>query len=287
MRLGKRIGLIGLTLMLAASLLTGCGDNNTPPSGNDALSKPGQSNSGMENTGSSSSGTGSGSTGDKTDTPTISKGGRAVKYFNRRDKMTRYNYKVKVEQTENGKTTTSIEQAVTDGRRYSIRLITGTNEKEESAFITDTRTMYTYGLQGDIKHVYRSVYRPDGPSGADPEFVKSLTMIGDPRSLTYPMTTGKQTVEGVLYYTETYTVGLGGKLIYCFDLNDLEGNHLRYIFSDSPDRRKMKIKFLEDTTTVDPSLLQIPEGWTMYDANDDGSIKVETACVTPKDNYPN
>ena len=116
MRLGKRIGFIGLTLMLAASLLTGCGDNNTPPSGNDALSKPGQSNSGMENTGSSSSGTGSGSTGDKTDTPTISKGGRAVKYFNRRDKMTRYNYKVKVEQTENGKTTTSIEQAVTDGR---------------------------------------------------------------------------------------------------------------------------------------------------------------------------
>ena len=201
--------------------------------------------------------------------------------------MTRYNYKVKVEQAENGKTTTSIDQAVTDGRRYSIRLITGTTEVEESAFITDTRTMYTYGLQGNIKHVYRSVYRPDGPSGADPEFVKSLTMIGDPRSLTYPMTTGKQTVEGVLYYTETYTVGLGGKLIYCFDLNDLEGNHLRYIFSDSPDGRKMKIKFLEDTTTVDPSLLQIPEGWTMYDANDDGSIKVETACVTPKDNYPN
>ena len=93
MRLSKRIGLIGLTLMLAASLLTGCGDNNTPPSGNDSLSKPGQSNSGMENTGSSSSGTGSGSIGDKTDTPTISKGGRAVKYFNRRDKMTRYNYK--------------------------------------------------------------------------------------------------------------------------------------------------------------------------------------------------
>lgn len=201
--------------------------------------------------------------------------------------MTRYNYKVKMEQTENGKTTTSIDQAVTDGTRYSVRFITGTTEEEESAFITDTRTMYTYGLQGNIKHVYRSVYRPDGPSGADPEFVKSLTMIGDPRSLTYPMTTGKQTVEGVLYYTETYTVGFGGKLIYCFDLNDLEGNHLRYIFSDSPDGRKMKIKFLEDTTTVDPSLLQIPEGWTMYDANDDGSIKVETACVTPKDNYPN
>lgn len=286
MRLGKRIGLIGLTLMLAASLLTGCGDNNSPSNSNSSSSQPGQSSSGMENTGSSSSSTGSGSTGDKTDTPTTSKGGRAVKYFNRRDKMTRYNYKVKMEQTENGKTTTHIEQAVTDGTRYSIRLITGTTEEEESAFITDTRTMYTYGLQGNIRYVYRSVYRPDGPSGADPEFVKSLTMTGDPRTLEYPMTTGMQKVDGTLYYTETYTVGADGKLVYCFDQNDLEGNHLRYIFSDSPEE-KLKIKFLEDTTTVDPSLLQIPEGWTMYDLNDDGSIKSDVGMTTPKDTYPN
>ena len=285
MRLGKRIGFIGLTLMLAASLLTGCGDNNTPPSGNDSLSKPGQSNSGMENTGSSSSGTGSGSTGDKTDTPTISKGGRAVKYFNRRDKMTRFNYKVRIEETKNGKVTAYTEQVVTDGVRSSFRINMGTSEETETCMITDTRAMYNYALQPNTKSVCRSVYRADGSTGADPAYAKFVTMTGDPRNLEYPMTTGMQKVDGTLYYTETYTAGADGKLVYCFDQNDLEGNHLRYIFSDSP-AEKLKIKFLEDTTTIDPSLLQIPEGWTMYDLNDDGSPK-SNAGMTPKDTYPN
>lgn len=286
MRLGKRIGLIGLTLMLAASLLTGCSDKNPPSNSNSSSSQPGQSSSGMENTGSSSSSTGSGSTGDKTDTPTTSTGGRAVKYFNRRDKMTRFNYKVRIEETQNGKVTAYTEQAVTDGVRSSIRLNMGTSEETETCMITDTRAMYNYALQPTTKSVFRSVYRADGSAGADPAYAKFVTMMGDPRNLEYPMTTGMQKVDGTLYYTETYTAGADGKLVYCFDQNDLEGNHLRYIFSDSP-AEKLKIKFLEDTTTVDPSLLQIPEGWTMYDLNDDGSIKSDAGVTTPKDTYPN
>lgn len=285
MRLDKRIGLISLTLMLAASLLTGC-NNNPPSNSNSSSSQPGQSSSGMENTGSSSSSTGSGSTGNKTDTPTTSKGGRAVKYFNRRDKMTRFNYKVKIEETQNGKVTAYTEQAVTDGVRSSIRLNMGTNEETETCMITDTRAMYNYALQPTTKSVFRSVYRADDAAGADPAYAKFVTMMGDPRNLEYPMTTGMQKVDGTLYYTETYTAGADGKLVYCFDQNDLEGNHLRYIFSDSP-AEKLKIKFLEDTTTVDPSLLQIPEGWTMYDLNDDGSAKSDVGMTTPKDTYPN
>ena len=285
MRLGKRIGFIGLTLMLAASLLTGCGDNNTPPSGNDSLSKPGQSNSGMENTGSSSSGTGSGSAGDKTDTPTISKGGRAVKYFNRRDKMKQFDYKVVTD--ESGYMTYhSTLHVVTDGNRWMERLTGGEGGGAyDSITVTDIKEKAIYRFTGkEGSEVYRRQ-----PADTDLSMRKATVMQDDIRKWKdYPMTVGTCMVDGVLYYSETYyDLPSKGTSVYCFDMNDLEGTHLRYVLEQFENvgetTTTRKRKYVTDTTKINYADLQIPEGRYLINEND----RNQPDEKTPKDNYPN
>ena len=285
MRLGKRIGFIGLTLMLAASLLTGCGDNNTPPSGNDALSKPGQSNSGTENTGSSSSSTGSGSTEDKTDTPTSSKGGRAVKYFNRRDKMTQFDYKVVTD--EGGYMTGhSTLHVVTDGNRWMERLTGGEGDGAyDSITVTDIKEKAIYRFTGkEGSEVYRRQ-----PADTDLSMRKATVMRDDIRKWKdYPMTVGTCMVDGVLYYSETYyDLPSKGTSVYCFDMNDLEGTQLRYVLEQFENvgetTTTIKRKYVTDTTKINYADLQIPEGRYLANVND----RNQPDEKTPKDNYPN
>ena len=285
MRLSKRIGLIGLTLMLTAALLTGCGDNNTPPSGNDSLSKPGQSNSGMENTGSSSSSTGSGSTGDKTDTPTTNKGGRAVKYFNRRDKMKQFDYKVVTD--EGGYMTYhSTLHVVTDGNRWMERLTGGEGDGAyDSITVTDIKEKAIYYFTGkEGSEVYRRQ-----PADTDLSMRKATVMQDNIRKWKdYPMTVGTCMVDGVLYYSETYyDLPSKGTRVYCFDMNDLEGNQLRYVFEQFENVSAIttrKTKYVTDTTKINYADLQIPEGRYLINENDRNQPPDER---TPKDNYPN
>ena len=285
MRLSKRIGLIGLTLMLTTALLTGCGDNNTPPSENDSLSKPGQSNSGMENTGSSSSGTGSGSTEDKTDTPTISKGGRAVKYFNRRDKMTQFDYKVVTD--EGGYMTYhSTLHVVTDGNRWMERLTGGKGDGAyDSITVTDIKEKAIYRFTGkEGSEVYRRQ-----PADTDLSMRKATVMRDDIRKWKdYPMTVGTCMVDGVLYYSETYyDLPSKGTRVYCFDMNDLEGTQLRYVLEQFENvgetTTTRKRKYVTDTTKINYADLQIPEGRYLINEND----RNQPDEKTPKDNYPN
>ena len=296
MRLSKRIGLIGLTLMLTAALLTGCGDNNTPPSGNDSLSKPGQtppssgssssSSASSGNNSNSSSAASSGNTGDKTDTPASSKNSRAVKYFDRRDKMTQFDYKVVTD--EGGYMTYhSTLHVVTDGNRWMERWTGGEGDGAyDMITVTDIKEKAVYQFTGtEGGEVHRRQ-----PADTDLSLRKSYVMSDDIRKWKdYPMTVGTCMVDGVLYYSETYyDLPSKGTSVYCFDMNDLEGTQLRYVLEQFENvgetTTTRKIKYVTDTTQINYSDLQIPEGRYLINDNNRNQSPDER---TPKDNYPN
>ena len=283
MRLGKRIGFIGLTLILAASLLTGCGDNNTPPNSSSSSSQPGQSSSGMENTGSSSSSTGSG-TGESDDTTASTLNARSTKYFNRWEKLTHYTYKSRMEQTEGGRTEVTTTRIVTDGVRYSFQQW---DETGETCIITDTKAKQSYYIMNES---VSQVDQNDSMGVQTPENQKQLVMSLDSRRLHMPMTVGTTMVDGTLYYSETYEYsGVTGsaKYVYCFDTGDVEGKYLRYILEEAPvltssgvQKVNVKIKISENTENVDFDALRIPEGYCLI-------VNNEAKGTTPKDTYPN
>ena len=281
MRLSKRIGFIGLTLMLAASLLTGC--NNPPQNSNSSSSQPGQSSSGMENTGSSSSSTGSGSTGDKTDTPTTGKGDRAIKYFERLEKRTQFDHETVTDRFENGVQThhTTI-HVVTDGNRWMRKVSGGLGDNYfNEIYIADVKekTSYYFTEEADST-IHRSK-----ESAIDLNKMKETSVMSDDARefKDRKMTVGTYNVDGTLYYSETYDIMGIAKVIYCFDMSDLEGNYLRYVVRQSP-TVLTKTKYVTDTTKINYSDLQVPEGHYL----DDRDVPSPSIGIkTPKDNYPN
>ena len=308
MRLGKRIGFIGLTLMLAASLLTGCGDNNTPPSENDSLSKPGQT---PPSSGSSSSSSSSTSTTDKKDDINTSPkedenkmliGTRTEKFFSGHNiiNSAKWTYTNEITDTEYPNRTVMV---ASDGRRTYRKETQGNYDRIE---ITDSKEKKEYTISERNKNV-RIEDHGDLPYYGSLEY-DCLYLKFDPiqeiRSRNASCKIGTYQVDGVTYYSETYRSTVGryyeseskkGKLestrIFCFDMGDTEGKNLRYYISvyveDGVVARTVKNKITKISNTFDESLLRIPEGYRLYrDDPDTGKLVLVTES-TPKDNYPN
>ena len=286
MRLSKRLAAGVVAAMMALSM-TACNPPTQPPASsstgnNSSTSTPSASSGSNSNSSSTAS---SGNTGDKTDTPASSKNGRAVKYFDRRDKMKQFDYKVVTD--EGGYMTYhSTLHVVTDGNRWMERLTGGEGDGAyDSITVTDIKEKAIYRFTGkEGSEVYRRQ-----PADTDLSGRKATVMRDDIRKWKdYPMTVGMCTVDGVLYYSETYyDLPNKGTRVYCFDMNDLEGTHLRYVLEQFENvgetTTTRKRKYVTDTTQINYSDLQIPEGRYLINDNDRNQPEEKT----PKDNYPN
>lgn len=286
MRLSKRLAAGVLAAVLALSMTACGGTGGGNGTGGNPSSKPGQTPPSSGSSSSSSSSSSSGTSGSSSTTASTLNA-RSTKYFNRWEKLNRFTYKVWMELTENGETTVSTIRIVTDGVRYSFQQW---NEKGESDWrvLTDTKTKQTNYIYDDF--VLRRAQSDSMTSEDSPDYLKQMTMSGDSRHLNMPMTVGTTSVNGTVYYSETYEESVGGasrKFVYCFDAGDLEGRNLRYVLEEGSymgtsglQKATVKMKILENTETVDYDALRVPEGYgLMVDDEEEGK--------TPKDNYPN
>lgn len=286
MRLSKRLAVGVLAAVMALSMLTACGGTGGNGTGGNPSSKPGQTPPSSGSSSSSSSSTGSGSTGDKADIPTTGKGDRAIKYFERLEKRTQYDHETVTDQFENGvQTHHTTCHVVTDGNRWMMKLSGGLGDNYfNEIYIADVKekTSYYFTEEADST-IHRSK-----ESAIDLNKMKETSVMSDDaRELKdYKMTVGTYNVDGTLYYSETYGImsirGIA-KVIYCFDMSDLEGNYLRYVVRQSP-TILTKTKYITDTTKIYYSDLQVPEGHYL----DDRDVPSPSIGIkTPKDNYPN
>ncbi len=143
------------------------------------------------------------------------------------------------------------------------------DEKGESDWrvLTDTKTKQTNYIYDDF--VLRRAQSDSMTSEDSPDYLKQMTMSGDSRHLNMPMTVGTTSVNGTVYYSETYEESVGGasrKFVYCFDAGDLEGRNLWYVLEEGSymgtsglQKATMKLKILENTETVDYDALRVPE----------------------------
>lgn len=299
MRLSKRIGFIGLTLILTASLMTGCGDNITPPSGNDSLSKPGQT---PPSSGSSSSSSSSTSTTDKKDDINTSPkedenkmliGTRTEKFFSGKNiiNSSHWTYMLTIQYPSGSEDILMRVIVASDGNRTYQ---TVENVGEDVKYIYDTKAKKAYRILPNKNMVVEfpmgSIKGVQGALTYDCCYGKKED-ISSQRS---ECKVGTYKVGETVYYCERYPAnyinGIGDD-IYCFDMSDTEGKYLRYYITENKNgdtiTRTTIRKVSNIGSTFDASLLKIPEGYDIYTYDTDKNSYVETGTKTGKDDYPN
>lgn len=110
--------------------------------------------------------------------------------------------------------------------------------------------------------------------------------------------TGTYAIDGIVYYseTDTYPSSYAGQsavntVIYCYDMDDIAGQYLRYrivevtVGGQTVDKEINKITGI--SSTIDKSMLQVPEGYEVYRWDKTKQDYLRTGETTSKDTYPN
>ena len=307
MKLKKRIAVSAMAAVLAAAMLAGC---NQPPTSEPST---GGNHTGTGGGSSSSSSSSSTSTGDKKDdtaTPPKEDGNkkddaqletRAEKFFSGKYIINRTKWLYMMQRTEvsyeENRTSTAVYTVATDGRRTVIK--TEFNNGGDLTEINDWKEMTRYDFDSTEERSYVSIQsRKENPSSTSYGYLgydilyqgvdqPSLREWADQREI------GTYQVDGVKYYSETYTrnyeLGYQKQMIYCFDAGDKEGRNLRYYINLTRKDGKLlwmdKYKMIKISSEVDINLLRVPEGRTIHRRV--GDSYVVNGEKTPKDNYPN
>lgn len=287
MRKTRKIAVGFLAAVLAVSMLTACGSGGTGGGGEGSNSKPPISEGDKKDDEKPvpTPGEGDGDKGEDTTDP-VGTNSRTMKYLKRRNLLTckkvTFQYLMVSNNQNNGIVHTTVSDSV---RRYE--------KMDEPLLLNDDYELFdmangfVYGVDL-IKHTViklRGVQGiPDDATSAEIYEIRTIVQ-------NYKPTSGIHTVNGVEYYSETYTFGKGFEMIFCFEKDDTEGMNLLYIESNIGNYNSLPYakKILQFTDTVDYTLLQIPEGYRLYRCNVEAENEgvVDTGTYTPKDNYPN
>ena len=307
MKLKKRIAIGAMAAVLAAAMLAGCGGAPAKPS-----TSTGGNHAGTGGGSSSSSSSSSTSTGDKKDdtaTPPKEDGNkkddaqletRTEKFFSGKYVINKTKWMYVMQRThawyEENRTSTTIYTVATDGRRSVIKTELDSGDLTE---IEDWKEKQRYDFNSAKAGGYVDIHPwQENPSSTKYGFLgydilyqgvdqPSLREWADQREI------GTYQVDGVKYYSETYTrnyeQGYQEQMIYCFDVGDKEGRNLRYYINLTRKDGKLlgmdKYKMIKISSDVDINLLRVPEGRTIYRRVGDSGVV--TNEKTPKDNYPN